>query len=432
MSFVETLYTAALRGGRVAVPLLSRGGGKLARGLRGRAGLLERMAAWTRAERDPSRPLVWFHAPSVGEGLQARAVMEAFRARNPAAQIAFTFFSPSAEALALRMPADFADYLPLDLPREVGRALELLAPRVLAFSKTDLWPNLTRAAAARGVRMALVSATLPAESSRVSGPARTLLAPAYRRLDRIGAISAQDASRFAAFGVPADRLEVMGDAHFDRVLARADGVDRDSKLLASLRPPPHRAVVVAGSTWAPDEARLISIVQRADPRPALIVVPHEPTAEHLLETGSILRAAGLPVRLLSTLAGRWDPAEVLVVDRVGVLGDLYALADLAYVGGGWGTAGLHSVLEPAAFGIPVVFGPNHANAREAAELVARGGAFSAKEEMELRRTIERLLGDRNARAAAGTAARAYVEEGRGAAERGASLIERLLAADSHP
>jgi len=172
MPIGETLYTLAMGAARPLLPLAARGGGKLARGIRGRAGVLERMAAWAAAERDPAHPLVWFHAPSVGEGLQARAVVEAFRARRPGAQVAYTFFSPSAEAFARTVDADFADYLPLDLPREVARALELLRPTVLAFSKTDVWPVLTRQADARGVRMALLSATLPASSSRLRGPAR--------------------------------------------------------------------------------------------------------------------------------------------------------------------------------------------------------------------------------------------------------------------
>jgi len=118
-------------------------------------------------------------------------------------------------------------------------------------------------------------------------------------------------------------------------------------------------------------------------------------------------------------------ADVVLVDRVGVLGDLYSIADLAYVGGGWGTAGLHSVLEPAAFGTPVLFGPRHANAREAGELVACGGAFAVASEKALRERIDHLWRDADARGAAGRAAGAYVEAGRGAAQRGAELVRDL-------
>ncbi|HET6762981.1 MAG TPA: glycosyltransferase N-terminal domain-containing protein, partial [Longimicrobiaceae bacterium] len=256
MSLPESLYTAALHAARPLLPLLARGEGKLARGVRGRAGVLARMEAWAREHRDPARPLVWFHAPSVGEGLQARAVVQAFRAHRPDAQVAYTYFSPSAEDFARTVPADFADYLPLDVPRQIGRALDVLRPTVFAFSKTDVWPNLTREAAARGIRLAMLSGTLPASSSRLRGPARALLAAAYGRLDRVAAISAEDAARYQVLGVPADRCSVMGDARFDQVCARAAAVDRESPLLKPLAGFAG-TTLVAGSTWPADEERLL-------------------------------------------------------------------------------------------------------------------------------------------------------------------------------
>ncbi|CAN5874884.1 hypothetical protein BH23GEM5_BH23GEM5_22790 [soil metagenome] len=260
MSPAERLYTLALGAALPLLPLLARGNGKLARGLRGRQGVLRRMERWSAAERNPSRPLVWFHAPSVGEGLQARAVVEALRARRPDVQIVYTFFSPSAEGFARTVPADFAEYLPLDLPGDVRRALDALRPDVLAYSKTDVWPTLTRNAAERGTRLALLSATLPEGSSRLTGPARWMLAPAYRRLDRVAAISSADAERFAALGVAAERRTVMGDARFDQVWKRAQGVDRGSPLLRPLGGSPV-PTLVAGSTWAEDEARLLPSVR---------------------------------------------------------------------------------------------------------------------------------------------------------------------------
>jgi 3-deoxy-D-manno-octulosonic-acid transferase len=427
MSVLESLYTGGVRALSPLLPFLERGDGKLARGVRGRARVLQRMEAWVRRGRDPARPLVWFHAPSVGEGLQARAVMEEFRARRPDAQVVYTFFSPSAEGLARRVPADYADYLPLDLPAAVERALDLLRPEVIAFSKTDVWPNLTRAAAARGTRLALLSATLPAGSSRLGLPARALLAPAYRRLDRVAAISADDAARFAALGVPEERRTVMGDARVDQVLTRAAAVDPDSDLLRPLRDEA-RVVIVAGSTWPADEERLVAALARLPrDRWRLVLTPHEPTEAHLAGAESLLAKHGLRSRRLAAVSPDAPPEEeVVLVDRVGVLGDLYAVAEVAYVGGGWGTAGLHSVLEPAAFGLPVLFGPRHSNAREAADLVEAGAAFSVADGAELERRLGDLLANPAARATAGAAARAYVASGRGAAGRGAGVVEELM------
>lgn len=432
MSLPERLYTLALTAARPLLPLAARGDGKLARGIRGRDGLLERFEAWAREGRDPARPLAWFHAPSVGEGLQARAVVEALRARRPDVQIVYTFFSPSAERFASTVPADFADYLPLDLPRDVRRALDLARPQVVAFSKYDVWPVLTREAAARSVRLALLSATLPPSSSRLRGASRALLAPAYGRLDAVAAISEPDAERFGLLGVSPERRSVMGDARFDQVWKRAASVDPASPLLSPFGGF-DGVTLVAGSTWPPDEQRLLPTLAavRAEGKSIrLILVPHEPTPAHLEESERALDALGLAHVRLSRVTGEGaasiDIPEVVVVDRVGVLGELYALADVGYVGGGFGTAGIHSVLEPAAFGAPVLFGPRHANAREAAALVATGGAFEAEDEGELRRIVARLVEDPALRGEAGRAARGYVEANLGAAERGAEIVERLL------
>jgi 3-deoxy-D-manno-octulosonic-acid transferase len=426
MPLLERIYGLGVAALRPALPLLARGEGKLARGIRGRRGVVERMEAWAREHRDPARPLAWFHAPSVGEGHQARAVIEAFRALRPDAQVAYTFFSPSAESFAHAVPADFADYLPLDAPGDVRRALDALRPAAIAFSKYDVWPVLTREAERRGVRLLLLSATLPASSGRLRGPARALLRTAYARLDAVAAISPQDAERFGRLGVPAELRSVMGDARFDQVWARALGIDPASPLLAPFAGF-EGVTVVAGSTWPDDERRLLPAVaalRGGGPPLRLILVPHEPTPAHLAAAEKRLDALSLShARLSSPEAAS---TEVVVVDRVGVLGELYVLADVAYVGGGFGAAGLHSVLEPAAFALPVLFGPRHANAREAAELIAAGGAFEVATGDDVERILGGLLDVYEVRARAGRQSLHYVESRLGAAQRGAELVAGMI------
>ncbi|HEU4561484.1 MAG TPA: glycosyltransferase N-terminal domain-containing protein [Longimicrobium sp.] len=427
MAILERIYGLGVAALRPALPLLARGEGKLARGVRGRRGVLERMEAWAREHRDPARPLAWFHAPSVGEGHQARAVIEAFRARRPDAQIVYTFFSPSAERFAATVPADFADYLPLDAAADVRRALDALRPHVIAFSKYDVWPVLTREAVKRGVRLLLLSATLPASSGRLRGPSRALLAAAYGRLDAVGAISADDAERFGRLGVAEERRSVMGDARFDQVWHRAEAVDRASALLSPFAGC-EEPTLVAGSTWPADEDHLLRAVASLsgkDRGMRLVLVPHEPTPEHLRRAEQRMSALCLGWKRLGDLHPD-DVDPVVLVDRVGVLGELYALADLAYVGGGFGSAGIHSVLEPAAFGVPVLFGPRHANAREAGELVAAGGAFEVTSAEELERVLGGLLDVYEVRTRAGGKAREYVRARLGADERGAEMVERAL------
>jgi 3-deoxy-D-manno-octulosonic-acid transferase len=365
------------------------------------------------------------HAPSVGEGLQARPVLQLARRERPDAQLAYTFFSPSALAFSRGLDVDFADYLPFDTGGEAAAALDALAPRALVFSKLDVWPHLARVASSRGVALGLVSATLAEGSSRRRGLAHRLLTNAYARLDAVGAIDADDAERLVALGVRRERISVTGDTRYDQVWARVRSADRSTGLLATLAS--ERPTLVAGSTWPADERPLLAAwvrVRAAAPDARLIVAPHEPTAAHLtpLErwaTGAGFRAARLGAPDVGS-------ADVVIVDRVGVLGDLYALATVAYVGGGFHDAGLHSVLEPAAFGVPVLFGPRFANSRDAALLIARGGGASASDEPSLDGRLREWFGDDRARRTAGDAARSLVEQGLGAAERSWTLVARLL------
>src|SRR5947199_6702374 len=178
-----------------ALPFAARFDKKLARGLDARRGVTARQSAWARAHRDPKRPLLWVHAPSVGEGLQAKPVLEAVRAEAPHWQLVYTFLSPSAERLARTLPVDVADYLPFDRAADVAAALDALQPAALVFSKLDVWPELTLAARRRGTKLGLISATVALDSSRLRWPARLWAEPAYRALDRVGSISQYDGRR---------------------------------------------------------------------------------------------------------------------------------------------------------------------------------------------------------------------------------------------
>jgi len=385
--------------------------------------------------RDRSRPLVWLHAPSVGEGLQARPVLEALRRAHPEWQLAYSWFSPSANTFAARLDVDLRAPLPFDGGREATALLDAWAPDVLAFVKLDVWPVLAERAQARRVRTALISATLAPNSGRQGTWARALLGDAYAGLDAVGAISADDAARLQALGVPTARLHVTGDTRMDQVWARARAITPQHPVFA-LRSPdarvgPHPPVLVAGSTWPADEAVLLPALSAwlgSTPDARCIIVPHEPTEHHLAPIEAWARAAGLALRRIGDV--EQDPEatwRVLLVDRVGVLGDLYALASVAFVGGGFHTAGLHSVLEPAAFGVPVLFGPKHHNAREADALVRSGGARVVRDRMTARATLDEFTHDAVRREQAGERSRTLVEAGRGSTERVVSLLERLVA-----
>ena len=419
-------YAAAGAAARLAAALAPAGEGKIVRSLRARRGIRARFAAWGTSGRDAKRPLVWLHAPSVGEGLQARPVVALLRQRRPDVQIAYTFFSPSAERFARSIGADFCDYLPFDTSADARAMLDALRPSALVFSKLDVWPLLAESAAHRGVRLGLISATLSAESDRRSRIASVILRNAYRALDAVGAISTDDSARLQQLGVLGDRISVTGDARYDEAWARANAVDPTVRTLVEpLRNA--RPTLVAGSTWPADEAPLLDawhVVRERMPGVRLVIAPHEPVPSHLDRIADWAQNAGL------TCARLGDPsaaaADVVLIDRVGVLGDLYALADITYVGGGFHAAGLHSVIEPAAFGAPVLFGPRHTASRDAALLIECGGGFSVSSAAEIAGRLTALFGNPGARRAAGDLARDLVKGGLGAAERSAALVEKLL------
>ncbi|HYW30436.1 MAG TPA: glycosyltransferase N-terminal domain-containing protein [Gemmatimonas sp.] len=389
---------------------------------------MERIVARASAVRDLSRPLVWFHAPSVGEGLQARPVVHAMRDADPTLQFAYTFFSPSAERFAESVRADITDYLPFDGVREADALLDAMRPAALVFVKLDVWPTLVARAAARGIPVALLSATVAPESSRLGRASRAITRDAYAALAAVGAISESHGKRLELLGVRRAVVQVTGDTRFDQVWERAAAVDRTSTLLSRLASA--RPTLVAGSTWPADEAVLLpawKTVRAAVPNARLIVVPHEPTPSHVDPVVSWGRSAGLETVTLDRALSEGSHADVVVVDQTGVLGELYALADVAFVGGGFHAAGLHSVIEPAAFGAPVTFGPGHRMSREAGLLLEAGGARSVATSAELAMALGAWLGDPPRRASSGALAREVVETGRGATARSVALVRGLWA-----
>ena len=422
-SLLRIPYAAAWTAVRGIAARVPPGPSKLRRVLSGRSGLLERYEAWAVRSRDPGRKLLWMHAPSVGEGLQALPVLQLVRARRPDVQIVYTFFSPSAENFARGLAADFADYLPFDIGADAARAVATLRPTLLVYSKLDIWPVITETAAAAGVKLAVVSATLPEGSQRTGILGRELLGDAYRSLDRVGAISQADGARFEMQGVPRDRITVTGDTRYDQVWERAK---RSSELpvVRSLRS--DRPTLVAGSTWPSDERHLLPAwrnVTKRVPRARLIIAPHEISETHIRALLAWAHASGLSAERIDAASPETD---VIVVDRIGILGDLYADGHTAFVGGGFHGAGLHSVLEPSAFGLPVLFGPSNSASPDARPLAAAGGGAEVRGREEIEAKLVPWLESPAERDDAGENARQFVKRGLGAAERSFALVSELL------
>ncbi|HTK55220.1 MAG TPA: glycosyltransferase N-terminal domain-containing protein [Gemmatimonadales bacterium] len=431
MLHTSLAYRGGVRLATALLPVAARLSPKLGQAHRARRGVLERLETWARAHRDAARPLAWFHAPSVGEGLQAEAVMQALRTARPGWQLAYTHFSSSAEALARRVPADIADYLPYDTPEAAEALLDILRPTALVFTKLDLWPELATRAALRGVKVVLVAATVRPGSGRLGWPARSLLAPGYEALSAVAAIDPADAVRVSALGARPAVIEVEGDPRYDSVAAKVAAVDRGDPLLRFGGGAP---TLVAGSTWPDDEAILLEAFARVraeHPQAQLIVVPHEPTPHHLSRLDDLAARLRLPVPV--RLSAATGPTPLLAVDRVGVLAALYGAGTMAYVGGGYRKAGLHSVLEPAAWGIPVLMGPRWTESRDAALLREAGAAVGLPERygpedpmLALVRAWSGWITNEAARREAGRKGRAVVDAGLGASARCAAVVVKAV------
>lgn len=439
MTLRERAWGLAVAALRPALPAARALGPKPAAAAAGRRAAADELVRWATGRRPTGRPLLWLHGASAGELLGAAPVVDRLRTAR-GTDLLVTFASPSARAALPELRPDGSEFVPLDTPSDCRRALGAVEPAALVFARGDLWPSLTRAAAAAGVPMGLVNATVDAGSSRLRTPVRGLLRPGYGRLARAGAATRADARRLRRLGVRREALRVTGDAAVDRALSAAgdgsgdrsgDGPARRLRALAGGRP-----VVVAGSTWPPDEELLTAAWRRlpgsrggAD-GPLLVLVPHEPgpDARARVERACRERWGGTP----AVWNGDGPPPAArvdrsLLVNRTGLLSRLYAAAEVAWVGGGLGGDGLHSVVEPAAAGIPVLFGPR-GDRREARSLVQRGAArrMPASDPDAVARAVDGLLTDGDSRREMGRAARRYAEENAGAAERGAELVAELL------
>jgi 3-deoxy-D-manno-octulosonic-acid transferase len=421
---IKMAYDCMLPIGSAAALLAAPFHTKVRETLRGRIGL---RARWRSKAASLGRSPIWFHVSSVGEFEQARPLISALKERFPTTPIAVTFFSPSGYRFAasrrdeIAGEIDFIDYLPLDFAWNASFCLALLKPRLLVFVKFDLWPNLIWKARAMGIPVVLIDGTLSPSSRRMSAAGRFVYRSVYEAIDRILAISPEDAERFERCVPNHASITAVGDTRFDRVAQRSRTV--------LPRPPAFegRRVLVAGSTWPPDEERLLPAAAEIlgdFPEALLLVAPHEPTGERVEELLAWAESRGFEAQRFSRLPASPGP-RVVVVDRVGILAELYRFGEIAYVGGAFST-GVHNVIEPAIMGIPVLFGPSHDNSHEAVELIGFGGAVEVDSREEMLETLRSLYADAKKRRDTGEKAGAYVLGKLGATRRCLDAISGLI------
>lgn len=394
-----------------------------------RKGIVGRNTAFSTLPDDMERlstgPRLWVHASSMGEFEQAKPIIEELKRRLPDVRVIASFFSPSGfENNRHYESADIVTYIPFDSRKSARWFLDVVRPNAVIFIRYDIWPNHVVECHRRSIPVILVNATLRKSSTSLWPGIRGMYRNCYEPMGAVFTVSDSDAGNFRRFSLKDTRVEAIGDTRYDRVLQKAKRAGGTSLIPASVYE--RKTVLVAGSTWPADEEHLLPVLEKLDrnqPGLLFILVPHEPNVEHLdhIEFKLGKKLSVIRFSALSHYAGE----NVILIDCVGILLSLYAVADVAFVGGGFYT-NVHNVLEPAAYGAPVVFGPHTGKSQEARELTNSGGAYMVRTRQELYRALRRLLSDSTHRQAIGDAARRFVQQRGGTTNRIVDYLEELL------
>ncbi|MEZ4762515.1 MAG: glycosyltransferase N-terminal domain-containing protein [Calditrichia bacterium] len=400
---------------------------KYRKGILGRYGVIKAAEKFRNHLDNASRDLYLIHCASMGEFEHLKPFVRRLKERLPKSRTVVMFFSPSGYENVKSAPGvDLIIYSPFDWWFPVYRFLRILRPKALLIAKYDVWPNLMWFSVWRKIPRFLVNATLYDRSSRLKWPLRWLLRPVYGLFDGIFAISEKDRHNFDQLSGKKTTL-VVGDTKYDQVVFRSE----ESRKKNVLPPEIHdnRMVFVAGSTWPEDEEHLLPAIRHyleISPETLVIICPHEPTAAHLAQLENGL--SGLAFTRLSQIENSSEQLQVLLIDRIGVLANLYSLADVAYVGGSF-KQNIHNVLEPAVYGIPVLFGPVNQNSHEAQLLKNCGGAIEISGTADLQSHIEKLFSDADFRQQTGAAAQKLVAENRGATDQMLDAVMKKLSGE---
>ncbi len=376
---------------------------------------------------------IWIHAVSVGEALTARALIADLKTRYPRLRLYLSTTTIAGQQVARKnlQQVDGVFYFPFDWSFIVRRTLGIVKPRLFVMMETEIWPNLLRLCRERGVKTVVINGRI---SSR-SYPRYKLIRPFFRQVlsdvDRFCMQSDESASRLIDLGADPGRITVTGSLKFDslqRPAPAAHGRPRDP-VLRYFRLSPSRIVIIAGSTMKSEEAAVLhgfSRIKTLSPGALLIIAPRHP--ERFAEVERLSKDAGFVTARRTDLPVDAEPrADVVILDTLGELALLYQLATVVFVGGSLADHGGHNILEPAAFGKPVVFGPHMQNFKEIAEaFIANAAALQVHSERELEDALRMLVADPVQRARLGAAARALVDANRGAKDKTLAVVSELL------
>ena len=413
------LYTAALY---CAAPLLLLR--FLWRGLRHSADLQrigERFGLGARIGSE--RGCVWIHAVSVGEVQAAVPIVQALRSRYPDETILVTSTTLTGAARISKVfgGAVVHRYFPFDFPGSMARFLDRVEPRVAIIMETEIWPNMLAQCRFRGIPVVLANVRLSERSAAGYRRFRRLFAPALGGVAAIAVQSGEDARRIVSIGAPPDLIDVTGSTKFD-VPMLASLREEAAALRRTLGS--SRGIWIAASTHDGEEALVLDAFERVLhrlPGSLLVLVPRHP--ERFRAAAALARRRGFDPVMRSRRPADCSRAHVFIGDTMGELPLFYAAADVAFVGGTLVEGGGHNMLEPAALGLPVLFGPHVFNFAEISRrLIEAGGAQTVSDAASLGEAVIGYLNDADLRHATGARGRAFVESNRGAGDRMVAMI----------
>ncbi len=401
---MKTIYTGLIALYSAIAGAASPFSAKARRWVRGRRGWRERLSSFSRGE----GKVAWVHCASLGEFEQGRPVIEKIRRDHPDWKVVVTFFSPSGyEIRKDYRGADMVMYLPTDLPANVRFFLDHIKPDLALFVKYEFWYNYLSELKRRNIPTYLVSGIFRPDQYffRWYG---SFARGVFQVFNRIFLQDEQSGRLLESIGY--HRYSVTGDTRFDRV-SQIGAAAKDLPVIEKFRG--KESLFVAGSSWDEDEEIIVRYINSNSGAMKWVIAPHEIDEAHLCRIEKRLTPES--VRYSRYVEGA-KSCRVMIIDNIGMLSSVYRYASIAAVGGGFGR-GIHNILEPACWGIPVLFGPHHLKFREAVQLKERGGAVSFDNFETFTSVVEKYLSDPVALEAAGNASAIYISENKGSTDK---------------
>ena len=350
---------------------------------------------------------IWFHAASLGEYEQGLPVMEQIKAKYPNHKIVLTFFSPSGyEVRKNNTVADVTVYLPLDTSFNAKKFVALTHPELVFFIKYEYWPNYLKVLKQAGIKTYLISGIFREKQAFFKW-----YGGFYRNaLQTFDYFFVQnESSKKLLQSIGHQNVKISGDTRFDRVVSI---LDRDNRLDFIEAFKNDTTTVVIGSSWPKDENLLVTYINQCSNEVKFIIAPHNIKAEQIADLKAQITK---PTVLFSEKEGKsLSDYTVLIIDTIGILTKIYSYADIAYVGGGFGHPGVHNILEPATFGVPIVIGPNYSHFAEATALVNMGGCVTITNQYQLNDAFNNLIMNADIRHEKGHIAETFVQMNKGA------------------